>query len=112
MDYKSLGERIKAVRKQQGMTQQLLAELIEKSVQHISHIETGNTKASLEVLVNIANVLGVTADELLSESIEKFNEIYTNEISKIVSGCTNKELRFLSQLLYTSVILLRNFPCE
>ncbi len=71
MDYVKLGKRVKEARKRRGMTQTQLAELTEYSVQHISHVETGNTKLSAQLLVSIANALGVSIDELLSDSLEK-----------------------------------------
>lgn len=55
MDYKELGNRVREARTIYGITQSNLAERVGCSVQHISHIETGHTKASLPLLVKIAN---------------------------------------------------------
>lgn len=71
MDYLKLGNRIKEARKNKGYTQGKLAELTGYSVQHISHIETGNTKLSVESLVTLANVLDVSLDHLMSDSLER-----------------------------------------
>ena len=51
MDYKELGNRVREARTIYGITQSNLAERVGCSVQHISHIETGHTKASLPLLV-------------------------------------------------------------
>lgn len=50
MDYKELGNRVREARTIYGITQSNLAERVGCSVQHISHIETGHTKASLPLL--------------------------------------------------------------
>ena len=53
MDYSRIGERIKKYREKLKMTQQMLGEETDYSVQHISHIETGKTKLSVQCLLDI-----------------------------------------------------------
>ncbi|MBR4035839.1 MAG: helix-turn-helix transcriptional regulator [Oscillospiraceae bacterium] len=67
MNYYEIGQRIRRYRKEKGLSQEQLAESVNISVTHMSHIETGNTKLSLPVLVDIATVLQVTADDLLTD---------------------------------------------
>ena len=55
VDYKTIGIRIRAVRLEKKMTQERLAEAAGVGVTHISHIETGNTIPSLQVMVDIIN---------------------------------------------------------
>ncbi|WP_294395759.1 helix-turn-helix transcriptional regulator [uncultured Clostridium sp.] len=55
MNYKELGNRVREARTLYGITQSDLAEKVNCSVQHLSHIETGNTKVSLTLLVKIVN---------------------------------------------------------
>ena len=69
LNYKLVGQRIRAMRKKRGMTQEQLAELAEISPQHCSGIETGAAKVSLPALVKIANALNASMDELLLDSI-------------------------------------------
>ena len=69
LNYKLVGQRIRAIRKKRGMTQERLAELAEISPQHCSGIETGAAKGSLPALVKIANALNASMDELLLDSI-------------------------------------------
>ena len=65
MDYYAIGQRIRKIRKAQGFSQETLAEQAGISVTHMSHIETGNTKLSLPVLVDLAEILDVRTDDLL-----------------------------------------------
>ncbi|MBS7062722.1 MAG: helix-turn-helix transcriptional regulator [Eubacterium sp.] len=46
-------------RKDCGLSQKQLAEKVGISTTHLSHIETGNTKLSLPVFVDIAEALSV-----------------------------------------------------
>ena len=55
MNYAKIGMRVRLFRQKRGLSQEQLAELADISVTHMSHIETGNTKLSLQVLVDIAN---------------------------------------------------------
>lgn len=44
LDYKAIGQNIREYRRKSGLNQKELAELVNLSPQHISHIETGHTK--------------------------------------------------------------------
>ena len=68
MDYVILGKNIRKYRLLSGMRQEDLAEKCNCSNSHIGHIENHRTIPSLEMVVNIANALGVTVDQLLSKS--------------------------------------------
>lgn len=65
MDYFEIGARIRARRKALGMSQEQLAEMVNISTTHMSHIETGNTKLSLGVLVDLARALQTGCDRLI-----------------------------------------------
>lgn len=53
MDYKLLGQRIRAARLAAGLSQEQLAEMVGLTSQHISHTEVASTKISLPALVKI-----------------------------------------------------------
>ena len=78
LDYQAIGIRIRRLRKEQGLTQQRLAELSSQEPSNISHIERGATKLSLPTIVNIANSLNVTVDDLLCDSLE-FSKLLLSE---------------------------------
>jgi Predicted transcriptional regulators len=68
MNYYEIGQRIRKYRKASKLSQEQLAEKPGISDTHMSHIETGNTKLSLPVLVNIANILSVQTDAIIYET--------------------------------------------
>jgi len=62
---KEIGGRINTCRKQMGMTQEILAEQMEVSVQMISNLELGKKAIRPENLVKLCDVLNVSADYVL-----------------------------------------------
>lgn len=57
--YKCLGENIAFYRRRMKLTQEKLAEIVGVNNVHISHIETGDRSASLDLVFAIADALGV-----------------------------------------------------
>ena len=76
---KKLGKRIKELRKQKGLTQEQLAELINLEQNSISVIESGRNFPTLVTLEKIANILGVELNEF-------FNYEYYEDIQQIKSA--------------------------
>lgn len=98
IDYKAIGLRIKAARARKGLTQGNIAGLTGLSTPHISNIETGNTKLGLPTIIHLANVLDVSVDELLCDNIHRSEQIYCNELSDLLKGCSVDELHIISEL--------------
>ena len=65
LDFDYIGQRIKEVRTDKHLTQEYLANMTGVNISHVSNIETGKTKVSLTLLVQICNALDVTLDYLL-----------------------------------------------
>ena len=66
MDFKVLGKNIRKYRRLAEITQEQLAEFCDCCHSHLGAIEQGKVNVSVELLVKIANVLRVTADQLLT----------------------------------------------
>ena len=96
LDYHAIGIRIRRFRKTLGLTQQTLAELSNQEPSNISHIERGATKLSLPTLVNIANALEVTVDDILCDSVKNSRASFEREVSEILSDCTHRELKIIT----------------
>lgn len=67
MDYGKLGKRIRDERLLLRLTIEQLAERVDKSLNFIGQIERGESKPSLETVVDIADALGIQIDDLLRE---------------------------------------------
>ena len=65
LDINILGNRIKELRKQRGLTQNAFAEELHVCFQAVSNWERGIAPPELENLINIATYFGVLVDDLL-----------------------------------------------
>lgn len=65
MEIRQLAQRIRAFRKLKGLTQQQLAEQSGISLAVLGAIERGNRRAEDQILIKIADVLGVSLTELM-----------------------------------------------
>ena len=60
-----LGQKIKALRAEQGITRERLAEQVGVSARFLADVEAGKVGLSLPTLVNLCRTLGTSADYLL-----------------------------------------------
>lgn len=71
MDYSLLGYRIRQIRIERHVSQQQMAKKLNFSQQHIGNVERGTAHPSLDLLVNISNVLNISIDYLLQDSLNQ-----------------------------------------
>lgn len=95
MDYKLIGQQVRAVRKSRNLTQAALAERADLSIPYISHIERGRKKVSLDALVRIANGLDMTVDQLLSGNQAANQTAYFPEVQELLADCTLQERKII-----------------
>ena len=101
MNYYEIGQRIRKFRKAYNLYQEQLAEKIGISTTHMSHIETGNTKLSLQVFVDIANALSVQTDELLYDIPQINRTVIKHELTEILDSCSQQDLYILVDVMET-----------
>jgi transcriptional regulator with XRE-family HTH domain len=63
-----LGQHIRRLRRERGMTLEQLASLAGISASHLSRLERGQTQPSFKVAAALANHLGVAPSDLLAGS--------------------------------------------
>ena len=86
VQYKSIGKRIKLRRKELNIKQNELAEKLNISNNHLSSVENGREKPSLELLLNICELLNVTTDYLLLGNMPvsyKHLDVYKRQVGTI-----------------------------
>ena len=103
MNEKAIGRRIKAAREKKGMTQEQLAEWVELSPMHVSVIERGVKLPKLETLINIANVLDVSADVLLQDVVKNQTKLYSSEASELIRKLPRDDQRRVLEALRSFV---------
>ena len=103
MNQNAIGRRIKAAREKKGMTQEQLAEWVELSPMHVSVIERGVKLPKLETLINIANVLDVSADVLLQDVVKNQTKLYSSEASELIRKLPRDDQRRVLEALRSFV---------
>lgn len=68
--YIRIGERIKKLRQDKGMSQQTLADECDIESPNLSRIENGNTNPTIKSLWKISNALGVKLKDLVDVEYE------------------------------------------
>ena len=86
MAKKTLGQKLKELRKIFGYTQDYMASALGISRQSYSGYENDVRNPNLPMLYKIATIFGTTADDLLQESYELDDEIIYETPSKTESG--------------------------
>lgn len=99
MDYYEIGQRIRKFRKAHQLSQEELAERIGISTTHMSHIETGNTKLSLPVLVSLADVLEVGTDDLLFDSTAVTRNSAIDDLTNLLENCSISQIKVLKDIV-------------
>ena len=107
IDYVSIGNRVREIRKSKKWTQAKLAEKSEVEPSYVSHIERAATKVSLPTLLQIANALEVTLDELVYGSLIKSGHVSMKVMDQLLADCTPEEVRALTEVVKTTKTVLR-----
>ena len=69
INYERIGFNIRRCRKRVGVTQKVLAEKVCCTPEHFSHIEKGDRRGQLEMLVSIYENLNVALEDILENAL-------------------------------------------
>jgi transcriptional regulator with XRE-family HTH domain len=101
MNSKALGKKIQKYRTELNLTAEKFAEEIDMSVSMIREIERGNKLPSLPTFVKIANRLNVSANDLLSDSINCATHISNAEIADELKGLSASDVSMIKAVVLT-----------
>ena len=79
------------------MSQEELSQKVFVNYEHISRIESGKVKLSLELLVLIADTLNVSADDLLFDQLKHPSSPVGTELYDLLLDCNNDEKAILTK---------------
>lgn len=99
IDYLSIGQRIKAARKEKNFSQERLAEHLDVTAVYVSRIENGKTKLSLELLVKISIFLEFSPGYFLSGNILYPNENISHELVQLLENCSSQKMRMIMDII-------------
>ena len=106
LDYSALGKRISNFRNASGLTQEQFGEKLNMSRKHISQVEAAISRPSLETLVDIANLLGISTDDLLVDSLTHSASTADSEIHRLLLDCNAIEQEILTRMVKEMRIII------
>lgn len=109
VDYYSIGQKIRALRRAKKLSQEQLAEKVWISTTHMSHIENGSTKLSLPVLVDLAAALDVSVNEILSGQSQTTRSTDYEQLKEILDTCSEKQVKIITELARSAKLALDKY---
>ena len=101
VDFVKIGQRIKAARIEKGLNQSELGELVGCSNNHMSHVEVGQTKVSLTMLMKLSLVLEKDFDYFLMDTpYVRQDRLIDSEILKKMKKCSPATLISVSKIIW------------
>lgn len=94
-----LGARIKELRKNKGLTQQQLAELIDIDPKHLSKIEVGNSYPSLYNLEKITKALNVKMQDLFKFEHHKSRQELLSAITQMLNSASDDSIKLTYKII-------------
>ena len=98
IDYEVIGKRIKAERVKHKLTQEDMAEKIETSIAFYSRIETGRAHINLTRIIEIADILNVSAGYFLTGVEQNSDDYLYKDFRMILEKCTPKQQKFIYRM--------------
>nr|WP_317359529.1 helix-turn-helix transcriptional regulator [uncultured Tyzzerella sp.] len=96
-DLIQMSSRIKSRRKSLGYTQEEMAEKLELSHSHYSKIENAISSPSLDTLINISKILGISLDNIVFGEKNNANLDFT-KLNNIINDLKNDKSQKISDL--------------
>ena len=87
VDQVKIGNFLKKLRKEKGITQEQLAEILNVSGRTVSRWETGNNMPDISILVDIADYYDISIPEIISG--ERKSEIMEKEAKKVAEAMSD-----------------------
>ncbi len=112
IDYASIGKRIRFYRLQLDLSQEEFASRIPVSRTYLSYLETGTRRLGLETLVRIANVLRVSSEVLLEDSLEETAESGNTLLLKSLLDCNPQETAIVMRSMNELIKILKDYSIK
>ncbi len=109
---RKLGARIQYLRKQQKLTQEMLAEKIGMDTPNLSNIERGKRFMTAETIEKIAYALNTTEQELFKFNYEEPAKFLHSDINELLSMADSEDLSFFCSIIKNYYIRKEKFKIK
>lgn len=90
-DLRNIGKRIRKARQEKHMTQEELANAIDRTTAYIGLIERGKRTPSLETFLDIIEALEISADSILCDMVSYGYKIRLSEYEERIANLSKKD---------------------
>ena len=97
-DFRTIGNKLLAIRKKSGMTQSEVAESANLSERTYADIERGDVNTRIETILKVCDALKITPDAVLTEENPRVT-VKRDELLKQLDECTEKQKETALELL-------------
>lgn len=115
-DRLSAGERLRLKRSLLELTQDEMAERINRAPKYYADIERGNCGMSIETLMALSHTLNMSLDYILFGKAERFSEtVHTEEVAAILNlldNCSKKNRSYALRMLKLFLAACNTTECE
>ena len=94
----ALGKRISFYRLKFNITQEKLAALTNCSREYIAYLESGTKTPSLPTLIDLANVLHISVDDLLVDSLDYSFSTSGSDLHRLLLDCNQTEQEIIIRI--------------
>lgn len=98
-DQKKLGNRIKALRIQKGLSQDKLGELAGLNGKYLGEVERGNSNISIMNLSKLADVLEVPMLSIMTTDHEQNRDEIISELHQMIDGADDTQLKIIYRVI-------------
>ena len=95
----TVGKNIRSIRLSRGITQEAIAEKLNKSINFVSLLEKGSSGVSLQTLVDICNILQVDANSIFKGLLTYNIEEKDRYIIDNISAFSDKDKKIMEDLI-------------
>lgn len=103
MDKLTIGDRIKVARKKLNLTQEALAEKVDVTLYYMGEIERGEKTPSLDLFIRLVEVLDVSADYLLRDTVSTGNVYGDKRMARKLENLTPRQRAAVEALIDTYI---------
>lgn len=102
-DRLSVGDRIRSKRLALGLSQEEIAERINRATKYYSDIERGSCGMSIETMISIANSLDMSLDYMIfgtptKEELQRI-ECQKSSLTHILAQCNSRQYGYITRLM-------------
>lgn len=93
------GDRLRAIRREQGFTQEALAELCNTESAVIRSMEKSRRVPSYKMLVQLCNVLSISPQYLMQDDVIIIDSVGREDLLKMINNLSPRQVSLLKDLV-------------